>query len=82
MTRKLTCLTFALILLSANSFTEEIDEIVVLEKKLSSLSGWSNNQSISAINQEELEKLDAQHPKQILEDHQEFGLAEVPDKNI
>ena len=65
MTRKLTCLTFALILLSANSFTEEIDEIVVLEKKLSSLSGWSNNQSISAINQEELEKLDAQHPKQI-----------------
>ena len=65
MTRKLTCLTFALILLSANSFAEEIDEIVVLEKKLSSLSGWSNNQSISAINQEELEKLDAQHPKQI-----------------
>ena len=43
MTRKLTCLTFALILLSANSFAEEIDEIVVLEKKLSSLSGWSNN---------------------------------------
>ena len=65
MTRKLTCLTFALILLSANSFAEEIDEIVVLEKKLSSLSGWSNNQSISAINQEELEKLDAQHPKLI-----------------
>ena len=65
MTKRLTFFTFALISLSMNSFSEEIQEIIVLEKKLSSLSEWSNNQSISSINEDELVQLDAQHPKQI-----------------
>ena len=65
MTKRLTFFTLALISLSMNSFSEEIQEIIVLEKKLSSLSEWSNNQSISSINEDELVQLDAQHPKQI-----------------
>ena len=65
MTNRLTFFTLALIYLSMNSFSEEIQEIIVLEKKLSSLSEWSNNQSISSINEDELVQLDAQHPKQI-----------------
>ena len=65
MTKRLTFFTLALICLSMNSFSEEIQEIIVLEKKLSSLSEWSNNQSISSINEDELVQLDAQHPKQI-----------------
>ena len=65
MTKRLTFYTLALISLSMNSFSEEIQEIIVLEKKLSSLSEWSNNQSISSINEDELVQLDAQHPKQI-----------------
>ena len=65
MNKRLTFFTLALIALSMNSFAEEIQEIIVLEKKLSSLSEWSNNQSISAINEDELVQLDAQHPKQI-----------------
>ena len=65
MTKRLTFFTLALIYLSMNSFSEEIQEIIVLEKKLSSLSEWSNNQSISSINEGELVQLDAQHPKQI-----------------
>ena len=52
--------------LSTSAFSEEIQEVIVLEKKLSSLNGWSSNQSISSIDQEELNKLDAQHPKQAL----------------
>ena len=66
MNKRLTFFTLALISLSMNSFSEEIQEIIVLEKKLSSLSEWSNNQSISSINEDELVQLDAQHPKQIL----------------
>ena len=65
MTNRLTFFTLALIYLSMNSFSEEIQEIIVLEKKLSSLSEWSNNQSISSISEDELVQLDAQHPKQI-----------------
>ena len=65
MTKRLTFFTLALISLSMNSFPEEIQEIIVLEKKLSSLSEWSNNQSISSISEDELVQLDAQHPKQI-----------------
>ena len=41
------------------------EEIIVLEKKISNLSGWSENVSISSINSSDLNKLDAQHPKQI-----------------
>ena len=65
MTSKLRNFIFILALLSPSILTEELQEVIVLEKKLSSLNGWSSNQSISSINKEELNKLDAQHPKQI-----------------
>ena len=65
MSRKSSLLIFILVFVSGFSFTEELQEIVILEKKLSSLNGWSNNQSISSVNEEELNALDAQHPKQI-----------------
>ena len=55
----------SLLLFSGTMLSEEIEEVIVLEEKLSSLNGWSNNQSISSINERELEDLDAQHPKQI-----------------
>lgn len=41
------------------------EEIIVLEKKISNLSGWSENLSISSVNSSDLNKLNAQHPKQI-----------------
>jgi len=47
------------------SLLQAEEEIIVLEKKISNLSGWSENVSISSINSSELNKLDAQHPKQI-----------------
>ena len=65
MAKKLSLITFILSLFSGIMFSEEIQEIVILEKKLSSLNGWSNNQSITSISEKELEDLDAQHPKQI-----------------
>ena len=65
MAKKLTLITFILSLFSGITFSEEIQEIVILEKKLSSLNGWSNNQSITSISEKELDDLDAQHPKQI-----------------
>ena len=65
MSRKSSLLIFILVFVSGFSFTEELQEIVILEKKLSSLNGWSNNQSISSVNEEELNALDAQHPKQL-----------------
>ena len=46
-------------------FSEVEDEIIVLEKKITNLSGWSKNLSMTSINSSELQKLDAQHPKQI-----------------
>ena len=46
MTKKLTLITFVLSLCSGIVFSEDIQEIVILEKKLSSLNGWSNNQSV------------------------------------
>ena len=55
----------SILLFSGTMLSEEIEEVIVLEEKLSSLNGWSNNQSISSINERELENLDAQHPKQI-----------------
>ena len=55
----------SLLLFSGTMLSEEIEEVIVLEEKLSSLNGWSNNQSISSINERELEDLDAQHTKQI-----------------
>ena len=66
MATKLKSLILIITLLSTSAFSEEIQEVIVLEKKLSSLNGWSSNQSISSIDQEELNKLDAQHPKQAL----------------
>ena len=66
MATKLKNLVLIITLLSTSAFSEEVQEVIVLEKKLSSLNGWSSNQSISSINQEELNKLDAQHPKQAL----------------
>ena len=62
MATKLKSLILIITLLSTSAFSEEIQEVIVLEKKLSSLNGWSSNQSISSIDQEELNKLDAQHP--------------------
>ena len=62
MAKKLTLITFILSLFSGIMFSEEIQEIVILEKKLSSLNGWSNNQSITSISEKELDDLDAQHP--------------------
>ena len=47
------------------SLLQAEEEIIVLEKKISNLSGWSNSVSISSINSSDLNKLDAQHPKQI-----------------
>ena len=65
MAKKLILITFILSLCSGIVFSEEIQEIVILEKKLSSLNGWSDNQSITSISEKELDDLDAQHPKQI-----------------
>ena len=59
MATKLKSLILIITLLSTSAFSEEIQEVIVLEKKLSSLNGWSSNQSISSIDQEELNKLDA-----------------------
>ena len=52
-------------LLIFTSLLQAEEEIIVLEKKISNLSGWSNSVSISSINSSDLNKLDAQHPKQI-----------------
>ena len=65
MNKRLFISSILIALLSGNIIALEIEEIIVLEKRLSSLNGWSNNQSISSIDEEELDKLDAQHPKQI-----------------
>ena len=55
MAKKLTLITFILSLCSGIVFSEDIQEIVILEKKLSSLNGWSDNQSITSISQKELD---------------------------
>ena len=60
MATKLKYLVLIITLLSTSAFSEEIQEVIILEKKLSSLNGWSSNQSISFINQEELNKLSQQ----------------------
>ena len=65
MAKKFILFTLVVSTLSGNMLSDEIQEVIVLEKKLSSLNGWSNNQSITSINEKELENLDAQHPKQI-----------------
>ena len=53
------------LLFFTSSLQAEEDEIIVLEKKISNLSGWSESVSLSSIDSFELSKLDAQHPKQI-----------------
>ena len=62
---KFKLLTLGLLLCGPLLLAETEDEIVVLEKKILNLSGWSENVSISSINSSELNKLEAQHPKQI-----------------
>ncbi|MDG2457165.1 MAG: TonB-dependent receptor, partial [SAR86 cluster bacterium] len=52
-------------LLSYNVSSEVLEEIIVLEKKTTTLNGWSQNLSISSLNSDDLVKLEAQHPKQI-----------------
>ena len=47
MTKKIFISTLLTSLLSGNLLSESVEEIIVLEKKLSSLNGWSNNQSIT-----------------------------------
>ena len=73
MAKKFILFTLVVSTLSGNMLSDEIQEVIVLEKKLSSLNGWSNNQSITSINEKELENLDAQHPKQIFRGHLGFG---------
>ena len=65
MAKKIILTVLSLSLFSGAMLSEEIEEVIILEEKLSSLKGWSNNQSLSSINEKELEDLDAQHPKQI-----------------
>ena len=65
MTKRLFILSIAVAFLSGYLPSMEVEEIIVLEKKLSSLNGWANNQSITSIDEKEIEYLDAQHPKQI-----------------
>ena len=65
MAKKVILTVLSLSLFSGAMLSEEIEEVIILEEKLSSLKGWSNNQSLSSINEKELEDLDAQHPKQI-----------------
>ena len=65
MAKKIILTVLSLSLFSGAMLSEEIEEVIILEEKLSSLNGWSNNQSLASINEKELEDLDAQHPKQI-----------------
>ncbi len=65
MAKKIILTVLSLSLFSGAMLSEEIEEVIILEEKLSSLNGWSNNQSLASINEKELENLDAQHPKQI-----------------
>ncbi len=58
-------LIILVLLFFTSSLQAEEDEIIVLEKKISNLSGWSESVSLSSIDSFELNKLDAQHPKQI-----------------
>ena len=64
MTKKL-LLTFTFLMIPHLIFSDDLQEIIVLEKKITSLNGWTDNQSISSVDKEQLEELDAQHPKQI-----------------
>ena len=51
--------------ISIISNSTEIEEITIFEKKIQSLSLFSNNQTILSISEDDLNNLDAQHPKQI-----------------
>lgn len=58
-------LIFLFALSSFNLKSEAVEEIIVLEKKITNLDGWSQNLSISSLSFDDLVKLQAQHPKQI-----------------
>ena len=58
-------LIFLFALLSFNLKSGAVEEIIVLEKKITNLDGWSQNLSISSLSFDDLVKLQAQHPKQI-----------------
>ena len=58
-------LIFLFALSSFNLKSEAVEEIIVLEKKITNLDGWSQNLSISSLSSDDLVKLQAQHPKQI-----------------
>ena len=47
------------------SNSTEIEEITIFEKKIQSLSLFSNNQTILSISEDDLNNLNAQHPNQI-----------------
>ena len=47
------------------SNSTEIEEITIFEQKIQSLSLFSNNQTILSISEDDLNNLNAQHPKQI-----------------
>ena len=49
-------------LFSFNLISETLEEIIVIEKKTSTLNGWSQNLSIASLNSDDLNKLEAQHP--------------------
>ena len=62
---KFKLLTIGLLLHGPLLLSEIEEEIVVLEKKILNLSGWSENVSISSINSSELNKLEAQHSEDV-----------------
>ena len=62
--QKLTNILLILILFGSTFLASEIEEITVISKKIDSLKGWSNNLGVVSIEESDLNKLDAQHPKQ------------------
>ena len=52
MTKKL-LLTFTFLMIPHLIFSDDLQEIIVLEKKITSLNGWTDNQSISSVDKEQ-----------------------------
>jgi len=62
--QKLTNILLILILFGSTFLASEIEEVTIISKKIDSLKGWSNNLGVVSIEESDLNKLDAQHPKQ------------------
>jgi outer membrane cobalamin receptor len=61
---KLKVILLVLVLAGSTFVASEIEEVIVITKKIDSLKGWSNNLGVVSIEGSDLDKLDAQHPKQ------------------